>query len=553
VTQDLRVDERNIASVLERMLREHPNQVAVEDPSARLTYSELWRSALALGGGLLELGLTRQDFGLMMLDDHVDSVLCWLGLSLTGNVEVPINTAYKGGMLSHIIGDCGARLMIVEAHYLDRLVEIATDIPALQTIVVRGAAAAADVARASALWKIVTLEKVKAAAPAAPAQLNPWDLLSVSYTSGTTGRSKGVLCPHLHAFLHASGVALGDTRPGETRLIVLPQFHIAGQWGGVYNAFICGATAYIAGTFSASTFWETAARVGATTTELVGTMGEFLWRQPPHPSDREHGIREVCLIPPPADSRAWEERFGVRIVTCYGSTEVGSVLQNLEPHHQGVGRVRPGVSVRIVDEHDRELPPGEVGELVVRPDEPWASSVGYLNNAAQSLEAWRNGWLHSGDALYRDTDGNFFFVDRLDDAIRRRGENISSAEVEHYILMHPAIAEAAAVAVPSEFGEDEIKAVIVLKPDATLTEADLIRFLSKSVPYFMVPRFIEIVDSLPKTPTAKVKKKELRANGVGGAWDSHLHGLAPARDRRPPLLSNAEQLGCRQRAAPTRS
>ena len=537
MAQDFRLDERNIGSVLERMLKERPDQIAVQDASTGVTYAQLWRSALALGGGLVELGLGRQNFGLIMLDDHVDSVLCWLGLSLTGNIEVPVNTAYKGGMLSHIIADCGAPLMMIEAHYLGLLLEVASDVPALTTVIVRrsGEAGAeeADIARASALWKVVDLETVKAAAPAAAARLDPWDLMSISYTSGTTGRSKGVLCPHLHAFLHAAGPALGDTRPGETRFIVLPQFHIAGQWGGVYNAFICGATAHIAGAFSASAFWETAARVGATTTELVGTMGEFLWRQPPRPSDRQHGIREVCLIPPPADGAAWEERFGVKLVTCYGSTEIGSVMQNLERHHRGVGRARAGYLVRIVDEHDRELPPGEVGELVVRPEEPWASSVGYLNNAAQSMEAWRNGWLHSGDALYRDEEGNFFFVDRLDDAIRRRGENISSAEVEHYILAHPAIAEAAAVAVPSEFGEEEIKAVIVLQPDSVLTEADLVRFLGKTVPYFMVPRFIEIVDRLPKTPTAKVKKKALRATGVGGAWDSHAHGLAPVRDRRP--------------------
>jgi carnitine-CoA ligase len=533
VAQEFPQDERNIGAVLERMLTERPRQVAVEDASTRLTYDELWRSALAVGGGFLELGLKRQDFGLIMLDDHVDSVLCWLGLCLTGNIEVPVNTAYKGGMLSHIIADCGAPLMIIEAHYLGLLLEVADDIPALRTVVVRGAGAApTDIARAAALWTLVDLEAVKAAVPAEPAQLDPWDLMSISYTSGTTGRSKGVLCPHLHAFQHAAGPALGDTRPGETRFIVLPQFHIAGQWGGVYNAFICGATAHIAGAFSASTFWEAAARTGATTTELVGTMGEFLWRQPPRPSDRQHSMREVCLLPPPADSAAWEERFGVRIVTCYGSTEIGSVMQNREPHHLGVGRTREGYSVRIVDEHDRELPPGEVGELVVRPDEPWSSSVGYLNNPTQSLEAWRNGWLHSGDALYRDEEGNFFFVDRLDDAIRRRGENISSAEVEHYILTHPAIAEAAAVAVPSEFGEEEIKAVVVLQPDSALNEADLVRFLSKTVPYFMVPRFIEIVEGLPKTPTAKVKKKELRSTGVGDAWDSHAHGLTPGRERR---------------------
>jgi len=528
------LEDRNIVSVLERMLQERPDQPAVCDPSGGLTYAELWDASLRLGRSFQALGLERQAFGLLMLDDHLDNVVSWLAMALTGAAEAPINTAYKGGMLSHIVNDCAAGLLVIEAHYLGRLLGQGTDLPNLRTVVVRGLAGADpdELARARTLWRVADLAELTAGGQAAsPARLAPWDLMSVSYTSGTTGRSKGVLCPHAHAFNHASGRGLGDTRPGETRLVVLPQFHIAGQWGGVYNALVSGATAYLAGSFSASSLWETAARVDATTVELVGSMGEFLMRQPPRPSDREHRIREVCLLPSPADTSRWEQRFGVRIVTCYGSTEIGSVLQNTEPHHRGSGRPRDGYAIRIVDEHDRELPPGDVGELVVRPDEPWTSSVGYLNKHEQSFAAWRNGWLHSGDALYRDPEGNFFFVDRLDDAIRRRGENVSSAEVEHYILAHPAVAEAAAVAVPSEYAEDEIKAVIVLKPDATLAEAELVAFLTETVPYFMVPRFIEIVAELPKTPTSKVKKNELRASSSANVWDAQAHGLTPKREK----------------------
>jgi crotonobetaine/carnitine-CoA ligase len=533
-TKDVPLAHRTIRHVLESAVAERPDFIALQDPTQKLSYGETWTKALQLTAGYGKLGLKRQEIALIMFDNHVDSVLAWLGLSLGGYVEATINTAYKGDMLAHIVNSSTATTILTEDRYLPRLMDIRPQIPALKTVVIRASGqlsddqAAAFRQQAAQVWDTLDFTALAAHAPASPETINPWDLISISFTSGTSGRSKGVLCPHAHAFGHATTVGLCKTNPGEVRYIVLPQFHIAGRWGGVYNSLASHACAYIAPTFSASKYWEQVRATGATTSQLVGSMAEFLLRQPPSPLDRDHNLREISVIPVPADIQIWKDRFGVDLAACYGSTELGSILATTPATiPRSVGRVREGYEVRIVDENDMELPAGEVGELIMRPKLPWTSSVGYLNDPQRTGDVWRNGWLHSGDALYCDENGNYFFVDRVDDAIRRRGENISSSEVELYMCQHPAVAEAAAVAVPSEHVEDEIKVVVVLKDGCTVSELELAEFMADTVPYFMVPRYIEITKELPRTPTAKVKKNELRAQGVKNAWDAEAAGFNP--------------------------
>jgi crotonobetaine/carnitine-CoA ligase len=519
------LENRTVRAVMEAGLRARPDQTALRDPDCALTYQETWTEALRFARGFSALGMKRQEPALLMLDNHVENVVCWLGLCLSGRLEIAINTAYLGTMLSHMIADSQARVIVIEEKYLPRLIEIAAAVPDLAIVVVRrgGTEEAAPEAIESARtrWDLHWFEELRAHEPAEPDNVDPWDMISISYTSGTTGRSKGVLCPHAHAFCQATPDGLGSTQPGEVRFVVLPQFHVAGRWGGIYNALIHGGTAYIAPSFSASRFWSEAATVNAKTSQLVGTMAEFLARQPPGASDREHQLREIAILPLPFDLSAWKARFGVNVTTAYGSTELGAIVTTTDTSSNSVGRARQGYDIRIFDENDRELPRGEVGELVVRPLLSWTTSAGYLRQPEQSLATWRNGWLHSGDALYQDEEGNFFFVDRLDDAIRRRGENVSSAEVEMHINAHPAVAECAAIAVPSDFAEDEIKAVVVLHEGAQLKESDLIAFLRDTMPRFMVPRYLLFVEALPKTATSKVKKAELRKADLTEAWDAH--------------------------------
>lgn len=516
------IQDRNLVRVMETALRTRASQIAIQDPDRALSYQQIWDCGLRVAAALGDLGLGRQQPVLIMLDNHIDNAMLWMGIGLSARIEVSVNTAYRGQMLAYIVADSKATVAVVEEHYLHRLLEIADEIPSLQTVVVRRGAERDEESmhQAGRRWSLPDFADLLTAPPASPEPVAPWELFSFSYTSGTTGRSKGVLCPHAHAFGQATSDGLGTTRAGEVRFVVLPQFHAAGRWGGIYNALIHEASAFVAHGFSASRYWEQAREANARTSQLVGTMAEFLQLQPERPSDREHGLREICILPLPRSHAAWRERFGVRLLTAYGSTESGAIIFDTDARSNSVGKPRDGYDIRIFDANDIELPTGEVGEAVLRPTQPWTTSIGYLGRDEETAALWRNGWLHTGDALYKDEEGNFFFVDRLDDAIRRRGENISSAEVELHVCAHPAVAECAAVAVPSEFAEDEIKIAVTRKSGESLTEAALHDFLVATMPRFMVPRYIRFLDQLPKTATSKVRKTEVRKAGIAGCWDT---------------------------------
>jgi carnitine-CoA ligase len=519
---------RTVTSVLRRALERTPDAVALASPLGCLSYAEAWTSALGLAAGLRSVGVRRGEPVLLLMANHVDNVLAWFALALSGAVEVPVNTSLKGDLLDYLINNSGARSMIVDAVLLDRLEP--DRLPNLETLIVRPTPGGGSfLPPAGTRARVVTLPELADHRPAAPDEVEPHDLMTIAYTSGTTGRSKGVLVPHAHAWTHAS--AVGRTEAGDIRFVVLPQFHIAGQWGGVYRALLAGATAYVAPGFHASTFLDEVRLIGATTTQLVGTMAAFLTAQPVRPDDHVNPLREVHMIPMVRDVRAFADRFGVHTVTGYGNTEVGTVLANNDPATiPGLGSPRPGYQVRLVDEHDREVSRGQAGECVVRADIPWTTMLGYHAAPEKTAEVFRNGWLHSGDALRQDADGHFHFVDRTDDSIRRRGENVSSLEVETAISQHPAVLECAAVAVPSEHLEDEIKAVVVPRPGEVIDEEELVLFLAERLPYFMVPRYVSVLAALPKTQTAKVRKSELRLAGVEGAWDCQAAGLLIGRD-----------------------
>jgi crotonobetaine/carnitine-CoA ligase len=523
-------DERTLPAVLGRAIDHVPDKTALVDAGKSLSYGELWQAARKLAAGFLALGIGRNDKVLMLMDNHVDNVLTWTALTLIGAVEVPVNTAYKGEMLAYVVNDSGAEVIVVDASHVGRLSSVVDELKSLKTVIVR-TTAETDVGPdvpSRLPHPLAFAEVADHHTLADPAEIDPWDLAAVIYTSGTTGRSKGVLAPHAHAWNHASMV--GSTEANDTRYVVLPQFHIAGQWGGVYRALIAEATAYVADAFHVSSFWDDIHRVGATTTQLVGTMASFLYAQPPRPSDVDNTLREIHMIPLFPDVTAFAERFGVSVATGFGNTEIGTVLISSDAVFGDGLRARDGYAVKLVDDNDIEVPVGRIGELVTQAELPWTTMLGYLGDPDKTAKAYRNGWLHSGDALYQDRDGSFHFADRMDDAIRRRGENVSSQEVETHVNQHPAVLESAVVAVPSEHLEDEIKAVVVLREGETADEESIYRFLAERLPYFMVPRFIELAKDLPKTPTAKIRKFELRTGGTELAWDSYAAGLISRRD-----------------------
>lgn len=505
--------ERTLSAVAAHWVRATPDQIAVQDPQGQMSYGQLYDRALAVAGGLDRLGIASPEPVLLMLDNHLDYVLAWWALGLTRRCEVPVNTAYKGSILAHVIHNCGARAIVIEAHYLPCLAEIIEQTPRLEQVIVRGpmpGAVGLPRLRLSP-WEDLP------AAHAQPVMAQPWDLMGIMYTSGTTGPSKGVRVTHAHAYGYAAPAVLGRALQQDVTLCTLPLFHIGGQWAGVYNNMIAGGRSVILPRFSATTFWDEVRRYGCTYTLMLGAMANFLYQQPARPDDAQQPMKQVLMVPVIAQLAAFQQRFGIeRVDTAYGLTEGSTVLltAGAAARPGGAGWPRGDFEVLLVDEHDQPVPAGQSGELLIRTRDPWTVMDGYHDMPEATVQAWRNQWLHTGDAFRIDEDGQFIFIDRMKDALRRRGENVSSFEVEREIMEHPAVLEAAVVGVPSSASEDDILACVVLRENCVLTGAELLDFLDRRLPYFMVPRYVRFVPELPKTPTAKVRKQALRAEGV---------------------------------------
>jgi crotonobetaine/carnitine-CoA ligase len=353
--------------------------------------------------------------------------------------------------------------------------------------------------------------------------VEPADVAFILYTSGTTGPSKGVCCPHAQYFWWAVNTAsLLQLQNGDILCTSLPLFH-TNALNTFYQALLTGGTVRYEKRFSASGFFSALASSRATVTYLLGAMVPILLSRPAGPEERAHAVR-IALAPgvPAQFHEPFTERTGIRLLDGWGSTETNFVLgTTIERQQPGLmGPVFEGFGARVVDDQGRDVAAGIPGELLVRSDEPLAFAHEYFRVPEKTAEAWRDGWFHTGDRVLRQPDGYFRFVDRLKDAIRRRGENISSFEVEQVLLSHEAVANAAAFPVRSQLAEDEVMAAVILHAGCTLTEPELIAFCEPRLPYFAVPRYLEFVSELPSTESGKVQKYKLRERGVtASTWD----------------------------------
>jgi crotonobetaine/carnitine-CoA ligase len=519
-------DECVLGDLLERRARETPDKIyALFETGERWSYAETRNLTARTAAGLAKLGVRKGDLVNVWLPAGPDAVRVWFAINWLGAVYVPINLSYRGRILEHVIATAQAKLIIVDADLLPRLADI--DRAALTDAVVFGGPA--EPIAGMAFHDPAT---ILADDGIAKADVAPWDTRQVIYTSGTTGPSKGVLISSIQGYASIEyGWDWVDSR--DRFLIASPLFHISGA-GMVAIALAIGGSFALVSRFSVGEFWDVVRRTEATSMVLMGVMATFLMKAPPRPEDRQHTLRTVLLSPLAEDGQAFADRFGVDVYTVFNMTEISTpIVSGRNPSVAGsCGKLRPGVDARLVDEHDCEVAPGAIGELILRTDRPWGMNSGYLNDPEATAQAWRNGWFHTGDAFRKDADGNYFFVDRVKDSIRRRGENISSFEVEAELCAHPAVREAAAVAVPSELGEDEVLAVIALKPDETLDPLDLIRFLLPRMANFMVPRYVRMMEGLPRTPTEKVEKHLLRSEGVtADTFDREATGLVIRGDQ----------------------
>ncbi len=515
--------QRTAVRVLRDQVARMPDRTLLHTPGKELSRAEVDRNSNRLANRFAGLGVGPGDTVLLLMGNSELYVFAWLALAKLGAIEVPVNPQYKGQLLAHVANTSAAKVMLADPELLENVSRISDDLAALTTLAVPVPTTThmPRIGRGLTVVPLGDLTETDDSDPGGDPAYN--DSMALMYTSGTTGPSKGVLVSHAHAYEYANSVrtalALSED---DVYYAPLPLFHIAGQWAVVYAALISGGAAVIKPRFSVSDFWLDVARCGASVSFLLGAMANFLFQQEEVPSDRHNGLSRILMSPLVPELDRFKARFRVEVATAYGSTEANVPLLSdfsIEDPKQ-CGRARPGWQVEIVDRDDEIVPAGQAGEIVVRPPEPWLTMKGYLDNAEATAEAYRNCWLHTGDMAHSDADGNFYFVDRIADAIRRRGENISSFEVEREVNAHPSVLESAAVGVASEHTEEELAIFAVAAEGVEVDPAELHRFLRKRAPRFMVPRYIQIVEALPKTDTGKVQKATLREAGLASAWDA---------------------------------
>lgn len=516
--------------LLDRWAAERGDQVyVIFDAAQQWTYREIRERVISVAVGLQKQGVRQGDFVLCWQPNAPEMLLTYYALNYLGAVYVPINTAYRGGLLEHVIANSGARLAIVHSELVARLTDV--KLAGLQQLVITGSAELPPTPLPAVPFAALQGAESELQPLARP--IEPWDTQSIIYTSGTTGPSKGVLSSYLHMYTNPGPEAWYFVDGHDRFLVNMPMFHIGGM-GLPFAMLARGGSIVLPERFSTDTFWPLVRSTDVTVVFLLGVMATFLLKAPAGPHDRDHKVRKVFIVPLNDGAQEFHERFGADVYTIFNMTEISSpIVSEPNPKVRGTcGKVRPGVEVRLVDENDCEVTVGTVGEMIVRADRPWAMNHGYNKNPEATARAWRNGWFHTGDAFRMDGDGNFFFVDRIKDAIRRRGENISSFEVEAEIIRFPAVREAAALAVPSELGEDEVMAVVAPAPGHTVDPAQLIEFLRDRLAYFMIPRYVRVLPELPKTPSSKVLKTQLRAEGItADTWDRDQAGIVVRRDR----------------------
>jgi crotonobetaine/carnitine-CoA ligase len=520
--------------MLEAQAIRRPEQIyAVFGDGRSWSFAETLRQTRIIACGLQALGVAQDDTVLIALPNGPEALRVWFAVNYIGAVAVHVNLAYRGTLLSRVACNAQARLVLADGEFLSRLEGI--DRGRLERAVLFGAMGEA----------LTTLSVTQAAdldthgdTPALPGRpILPFDLQCIIYTSGTTGPSKGVMCSYQH--IYTAGRAVYFMTEDDRYMVNLPMYHVAGILPCVLMLGLGGSVALIE-RFRAAEFWQTVADTKPTFVILLSVMMGYLLALEPCAAERGSTIRKIIAQPLDNDALRLRARFGFDVYTSFNMTEISiPIISEPNPTALGsCGRLRAGVEARIVDAYDCEVPTGEAGELILRTDQPWAMTHGYFGDGDATARAWRNGWFHTGDAFRRDACGTYTFVDRMKDTIRRRGENISSFEVEAETLAHPAIREAAAVAVAHALSESDVMVVVSLLPDAEFDPAELIAFLRPRLPYFMIPRYVRVVAELPKTPTQKIEKHVLRAEGLAGdVWDREAAGISVRRDDPPRRVS----------------
>lgn len=517
------VERFTVPAVLDRRAEQFGDRVMMSIAGTPVTFAQMRDRSCAAANVLAGLGVNRGETVALFTGTCAEWVYFWLGAARIGAVPAAVNAASKGDFLLHALRLSQAAVVITDGQRQPRLAEVADDVDTLRSILIQG----------DSLTNALGAASVEP--PSVPAA-QPHDI-ALFFTSGTTGPSKAVATTWHYLFAAAATVASSwEFGPGDVLWTAMPLFHLSAA-PTVLAPMLVGGTSVLAAAFHPAEVWGDIRSCGAAGFAGAGAMVSMLWNLPPDPRDAELGLRFISAAPISAEMyRRIEARYRCRIVTMYGMTEAFPIAYKAvsEEGKPGTsGRVNPSFDVRIVDSHGQAVPEGMVGEIACRARTPHAMSEGYVSSASGGPPLRIDPhpeWFRTGDLGFLDSDNNLTYVDRVKDSLRRRGENISSVEVEQTVMRHPAVLEAAAVAVPSDLGEDDILVVVTLRPGADIDHAELLDFCAARMPYFCVPRYLEVLDEIPKNVVGRVRKDVLRSRGLGvGAWDREAHGYMLSR------------------------
>jgi crotonobetaine/carnitine-CoA ligase len=527
--------ERTLGRILRRQAQARPEAPYLLSGDERYGYGGVNDLANACAAGFAGLGVGRGDTVAFLMETCVEFVFTTFGVMKLGAVWVPTNVAYKGEWLRANLEDSRARVLVADVGLLPRVAELGGRL-GLEHVVVRGEGEVPDLG--VPVTRLDDLFALHAGEPVDPG-VGMADTAAVLWTSGTTGRSKGVMQSHSAWVRGAvSGAKTSGTRDGDIMYCCLPMYNSAAWVANVYRALVAGLPVAIDPEFSASRFWDRCRHYDATQIFTLGAMHMFLWQAPEAAGDKAHSVRHASMIPlPDALIDGFKERFGLATIDQgFGQSEAMGLLHREDDGTRwkpnSLGRPLPGMEIALLDEDDRPVASGGVGEFCVRPAEPFVLFNGYFNAPQATVDAFRNLWYHTGDLGRQDEDGDYFFVDRKSDFIRFKARNISSFEVEAAVAAHPKVSACAAfgVATAALESEAELMVAVVVAPGEALEPELLARFVNDTAPYFFVPRYIDMVDDLPRTPTGRVQKFKLRERGVTRAtWDAEASGFVVSR------------------------
>jgi crotonobetaine/carnitine-CoA ligase len=524
----------SVVRLLGERARTHRDHTFVQEfGGRRQTYGESLQAARRIASGLQRLGSAPRDTVVVMVGNRLEAIDLWLGINLLGATEVAINTAYVGNSFVHAVKLCGARTIVIEEAYLPVLKASLGALPHLKSVVVLGQAAGLPVLPGVTVEGYLELSAADNGTPFTEPQY--FDTASVIYTSGTTGPAKGVMMPHAQVMLIAR-MTVDAMRITDSDIFYnfTPLYHMAAKFMGVLGVLQAGATLVLDQGFAPAEWLSRIRACGATVSGGPGTLIQMIYDTAPTPDDRNHALTRIYGAPVPQHIAApFQQRFGVKGIELWGMTEIGDPCWTPygEPLREGsCGKVDPRWYELSIADPDTDLPleTGQTGEILVRPKLPWICMKGYMGMPDKTAEAWRNLWFHTGDLGYVDADGYVYFVARASERIRRRSENISAYEIELAARAHPAVAEAAAVGVESGYaGDDDIKLCIVGKDGQAPDPLQLTEHLTRLLPHYMVPRYIEVLAELPRTPTSKLQRALMKQPAAGGSvWDRRQAGVA---------------------------